>query len=642
MIPLIRISGWLAARGPTFIPAMTLSLLAHLGFHLFPDRRRRLLANLHHAFPERPKEWHRRTAVHSVRQRLENRLLSIALPYLTERRLRSMIHLPATARTALKRRLDAGEPTVLALPQVGAWGLVAALPLVYPDDRLRLTISCDSQRKTRLQEFRRRGQVRFGVRFLGPEDGLLAGFRTLRENGLHGVLFDQAKVRNSPQTLLMDRLTTLSDLPGALVEHFRAGLVGLYTERISFWHYALRIDEVVTTPAALPASISLNNWLETLLRSSDSACGSWPWDEDYWQRPRSSAQILRLDRSRPLAHAGIDLPRSWRIWVRLPDGLGPALKAVPVIRALRRSRPDAAITLLGRRSLLELLQSSGLAESVIPLPPHRLNLRSLVQSQEAYPDLYLILDQSRRNDTEAWVTGCPVRIGMQDEGETRALLTARWTIPETLDRRRLHETRLLEYFLRHFGLNASRDCTPPIPRVARWPGNPENRPASRLVGLLIGPTDEPSHQWPVEHWRALASRLVRERTGIHIIVMETGRPRRSSDSLARDLPTGRFTHFRGGPESPEFAGALACCDLAIGQNSGTLHLANAMGVPVIGLYGPENPVRTGPVFQAPCRILLPPGSRPTGGRPISGITAEMVLQAVDQSLNRAALTGVAA
>jgi hypothetical protein len=44
-----------------------------------------------------------------------------------------------------------------------------------------------------------------------------------------------------------------------------------------------------------------------------------------------------------------------------------------------------------------------------------------------------------------------------------------------------------------------------------------------------------------------------------------------------------------------------------------MHLANALGVPVIGLFGPTNPIRTGPVFAAPYRILQPPGCPPTGG-----------------------------
>lgn len=76
------------------------------------------------------------------------------------------------------------------------------------------------------------------------------------------------------------------------------------------------------------------------------------------------------------------------------------------------------------------------------------------------------------------------------------------------------------------------------------------------------------------------------------------------------------------------------CDLVIAPDDDGLHLANALGVPVIGLFGPSNPVQTGPIFGAPCRIVLPPGCRPTGGTPMSCLAPATVLQAVRQHLRR--------
>ena len=40
-----------------------------------------------------------------------------------------------------------------------------------------------------------------------------------------------------------------------------------------------------------------------------------------------------------------------------------------------------------------------------------------------------------------------------------------------------------------------------------------------------------------------------------------------------------------------------------------MHLANALGVPLIGLFGPTNPIRTGPIFAGAVSILQPPGLR---------------------------------
>jgi lauroyl/myristoyl acyltransferase len=88
-----------------------------------------MLANLHHAFPEMPREWHARTAKSSCRQRVGNRFLAIALPYLSTRRLSAMMHLTKRSSDILDEIFSTPTPTVLAIPQIGAWELATVLPL---------------------------------------------------------------------------------------------------------------------------------------------------------------------------------------------------------------------------------------------------------------------------------------------------------------------------------------------------------------------------------------------------------------------------------------------------------------------------------------------------------------------------------
>ena len=66
--------------------------------------------------------------------------------------------------------------------------------------------------------------------------------------------------------------------------------------------------------------------------------------------------------------------------------------------------------------------------------------------------------------------------------------------------------------------------------------------------------------------------------------------------------------------------------------AGCMHLANALGVPLIGLFGPTNPVRTGPVFSSPARILQPPGCPPTGGGNLADLTPATVATALRELL----------
>jgi heptosyltransferase-2 len=94
----------------------------------------------------------------------------------------------------------------------------------------------------------------------------------------------------------------------------------------------------------------------------------------------------------------------------------------------------------------------------------------------------------------------------------------------------------------------------------------------------------------------------------------------------------RIENLAGRTDLAAFAGQLATCDLLVTNDTGGMHLANALGVPLIALFGPTNPVRTGPVFDTPFQILQPPGCPPTGGVPLAGLTPESVIAAVRATL----------
>jgi len=88
------------------------------------------------------------------------------------------------------------------------------------------------------------------------------------------------------------------------------------------------------------------------------------------------------------------------------------------------------------------------------------------------------------------------------------------------------------------------------------------------------------------------------------------------------------TDLAGRTDLPAFAEGLQGCRALVTNDTGGMHLANALGVPVVALFGPTNPVRTGPVFEAPRVILQAPGSAPTGGGDLRQLSAETVLAAV--------------
>jgi heptosyltransferase-1 len=126
-----------------------------------------------------------------------------------------------------------------------------------------------------------------------------------------------------------------------------------------------------------------------------------------------------------------------------------------------------------------------------------------------------------------------------------------------------------------------------VPKVSFDPFTAD--PSDRLAGLenrivLLPGAGRPEKQWPAERFAELARRL-----GNDALVAWGPREESLGRSISAELAPA--TNFR------ELAWLLSRARLVIGGDTGPLHLAAALGAPVIGLYGPTNPARNGPYGQ---------------------------------------------
>jgi ADP-heptose:LPS heptosyltransferase len=126
-------------------------------------------------------------------------------------------------------------------------------------------------------------------------------------------------------------------------------------------------------------------------------------------------------------------------------------------------------------------------------------------------------------------------------------------------------------------------------------------------------------QWPVDRLAAVASRLARERRAV-IVLTGTPEERPLVERLAADLPRDvHIVDVSGVVELPVLAGVLERLDLFVTADTGPMHLAAAVGTPVVAIFGPSDPRRygpltdrarivTAPLWCRPCnRVRKPPG-----------------------------------
>ena len=631
MIPLaLSLLGRLLALTPEPVLRALSAVGGEAILWLAPRRRRVLRSNLHHAFPEQPRSWRRRVARDSSRRLVETALLSLASPHLSERRIRVIARLGPSV-DAFAREISARpRPVVLATLHLALWESQTWLKLLSPEPLSEFGIIFRPLDNAPLDAFVRRTRERHGMRLLSRRGGFAEALAILRRRGCVGVLFDQNAGQQGALTLLMGRVCSSTELPGLLAAKCGAEIRTFYPRRTAFWRVTFESDPVPFDGTAAGATLSLNRWFEAAMADRD-LCASWLWAHDRWRNQDIPSVRLRLEAKRNLMAAdlrgrGLDQPpRNTRVWIRMPNWLGDVAMALPLLRAVRASRPDAEITLLARPAFVPLLEALGVADRVRALPARGPGyLAHFLALRASYPDVWILLTNSLRGDLEARAAGCPQRFGIARPGGRRPLLTHAYAPPGGYDEAAHHQVGLWEDFLRHFGLDAPADFSPfPTRAIGIGQAGPAAAPA-RPIGLIAGSENDPSKRWPVAHWR----RLIEGLPGEHFALFGTPGDAAITSEIAAGFGPGRVTDLAGSTSLVEFAAAVARCRLLVSNDTGGMHLANALGVPLVGLFGPTNPIRTGPVFASPRRILQPPGCPPAGGGRLADLPPEAVAAAV--------------
>lgn len=151
-------------------------------------------------------------------------------------------------------------------------------------------------------------------------------------------------------------------------------------------------------------------------------------------------------------------------------------------------------------------------------------------------------------------------------------------------------------------------------------------------------------QWPEARFRQAAEYLSRDRAAGIVL---TGAPgdRAQVDLVRAALPPDRTLDLSGGTDLLTVAAVIQQLDLFLTGDTGPMHLAHAVGTPIVGVFGPSDPKRYAPRgvhdvvvrIDLPCspcnRIRLPP-ARCTGHTPdcLAGISTAQVIAAIDDVL----------
>lgn len=298
-----------------------------------------------------------------------------------------------------------------------------------------------------------------------------------------------------------------------------------------------------------------------------------------------------------------------RILIVRTSALGDVVHALPVLVALRRHLPGARIAWVAEEGMAPVLRGHPLLDTLIPVRLRRWRRAPLAFRREVAaflaaldafaPEIVLDLMGNHKAGAIGALTLADRRIGLARR-HRREPSSAVW-ISEEVEPRGEHVVDRMLSVLDALGL-------PPAPADFRgdllFPEVPEpmrRQTAGAPPFALIHPGAGWGNKRYPPAWWGEAARLLAAATGLAVkVAIAPGEEHLAAEAEATSA--GAAVRIDA-PDLPSLAALLRASRLVLGGDSGPVHLAHALGVPVLMLMGPTDPARNGP-YQAPARALF--------------------------------------
>lgn len=337
--------------------------------------------------------------------------------------------------------------------------------------------------------------------------------------------------------------------------------------------------------------------------------------------------------------------RTNRILVRGTNWVGDAVMTLPALSALRQNFPNACITVLGRPWVLPVYAAHSAVDRLMAYETsggvlQALKKRAAVirEIRRRHFDLAILFQNAFEAALTAFLGGVPRRVGYDSDGR-RPLLTL------AVRRRQIEPGRHQVYYylsmLAAAGWRAAYQA--PALRVSAADGAlAESRLAGigvtrgdTLVALCPGAIYGPTKRWPPDRFARVGDWAAR-RWNARVILLGSAGEAPICAGVARAMERPAVDLCGGLPLGAAMS-AIRRCRLVVSNDSGLMHVAAALGVPTVAVFGSTDPVATGPLGPHTRVVQHPTHCAPCFLRdcPLDfgcmlGVTPEMVWEAMTE------------
>jgi heptosyltransferase-2 len=295
-----------------------------------------------------------------------------------------------------------------------------------------------------------------------------------------------------------------------------------------------------------------------------------------------------------------------RILIVRTDRIGDVLLSTPVIKAMRQACPSAYIAMMVSPYTKEIVDGNPYLDSVITYDKDNMHkswqrtLRFAHNLKKRKFDLALVLHPTNRVHLVTFLAGIPKRIGY---GRKLGFLLTEM-IKHTKHLGQKHEVEYNLDLVRHLGIEPQdRSLFMPIkPAAEEWAVQAFKqegiKEGDKLLAIHPGASC-PSKIWPNERFAEVADKLV-EKCGFKVLLISGPKDAGLAHKVIKNM-RHPAVDFSGRTSVAQLASLLKRCRLFISNDSGPVHIATAVGTPVISIFGRNqpglSPKRWGPVGE---------------------------------------------
>ena len=329
----------------------------------------------------------------------------------------------------------------------------------------------------------------------------------------------------------------------------------------------------------------------------------------------------------------IDLSRVRRALVVRPDEIGDVVMTTPFLRELRRNMPDAWITLVIKPAVYDLVELCPYVDEILTydwnvhgrLRLLRLHWRAFWFARQhlwrRHFDLAIVPRWDRDSYDSAFVayfSGSPLRVGYSEsvtEQKRRMNAHSNGLFTHVIDANALkHEVEHNLYVIRFLGGTIEQD------RLELWLGAEDEAYAEAILaghGVMPGgvvaavsPSTGGSRlkQWPVANFIEIGRWLCKG-LGAHVVLIGGPEDYRSGLEIESAIGHG-VINMMGKTTLRQSAALIQRSAVFVGNDMGVVHIAAAVGIPVVALFGASCPHRFAPFGKAHTVVWSSPGCGP--------------------------------